>query len=174
MKKNIKYVIILLVIILITFPTTFYLKYQWKYILADIKYPIKEINIDFFNAMDVNDLNNILLITKNKKIRYYDINKYEYSYYKDRIWWDIKRTNNISELTELKELMINNSLIWIYQKSWNEIFFDYWDEDFELWYIKNSKVEIWNILKVWRVEKIINENWFIIRKCNEYICKDSF
>lgn len=172
MKKNIKKQFITFLVILIILPIIFYLKFNFKSLVADIKYPIKDINTEFFIKMDNNDLNNILLILKEKRVRYYKVKDNDYTYYKDKIWWEINTSDNIRELDEMKLLMIKNGITWIYQDIW-KVYFDYWNIDFELWYLEKGSIEIWDITNAWRVEKLINENWFIIRKCNEFICEES-
>lgn len=172
MKNYIKIFIIPFISIVLLIITIFYLNYNYKHIIADFKYPIKDIDISFFNEMDIDNLNQIILISNEKKVRYYDINSKNYSYYTDRIWFTIKQSNNINELSELKKLMIKNNITSIYN-DWY-IYFDYGDNDnFKLWYDKFNKIIVWNIMNNWRVEKVINNGWFIIRKCNEYICGES-
>lgn len=174
-NKYIKSIINILIILLIIWVIVFFIISWSDWNQEEIKEARekyeKNINTDFFNEMDINDLNNLILISNEKKIRYYDINRNEYSYYKDRIWSTIKKSNNIKELIELKELMIKNNVISIYN-DWY-IYFGYGNNNFELWYDKFKKIVIWNITNNWRVEKVINNGWFIIRKCNEYICGES-
>lgn len=171
MKKVMK-IIISIIFIIVLFLAILELIFNYDYIIADIKYPIKQVDTEFFNKMNIDDLNKIYLLSKEKNIRAYYIEREEYSYYSDKYWEYININNNLDDIKEIKELMLKNNIrnianLWYFS-------FDYYNYDYELIYKKSHNFEIWVYITSWRVETIINSDWVIIRKCNEYICKDSF
>lgn len=145
--------------------------YQFNY----QKYNIEKIDISFFTNELENDLLKVVKVFQDTELRNIKIIDNKISYYNlnhNNLNEDLFLWFNVKENLEKNKI---NSAFYSINKN-GEIRLIY----FRLNYIdlaivyRNQKENIkeWDIIWTWRVEKIINDNWFISKDCNRNICQE--
>ena len=169
MKKIIKIVFIILIILI-----TLIFIIVWKFYYQEY-FTIKNVNIE--NKEKLFEIINVL---KNTDIRFIEVVDDKLKFYNtDRNLVDSKIENNREILWIMKNNNIVKTFYHIYKPNNknNEIdyiYFEFYDKDFYLVYNnENQKLNVWDIIRVTKIKKIIDKNWFISQECNRNICSEN-
>lgn len=175
MKKIFKKLLILITfIILIISAVLLWIIYQFNF----QKYNIEKIDTSFFTNELKNEIIDISNIIKNKNISYIKIYNNEVKYYdinnnsllEDEVeWLNIVSMSLLKNNVSYLKININNNLII------ERIDLNFEDKKYTYIYeIESHNYSKWYIIPVlaWRIEEVIDENWYIFRICDRSICQE--
>lgn len=137
---------------------------------------VENIDTSFFTDYLKNDLWEIVKIFQETNIRFIKIIDNQIYYY------DLNH-NNISEKSlnwvNIKEILEKSNIHKAYyyiDNNWkiDSIYFNIKSKNLSLWYKPNHNYSTWYVIPVliWRVEKVIDNNWYILNDCDRIICQE--
>lgn len=177
MKLIVKIFLSLLILSILLLASPLFLFLWIKLYISYERNHTENIDTTFFTDSMKKDLLEIVKIFQETNVRYIKIVDNEIYYY------DLKQ-NSISENSfkwmNIKEILNKyniNTTYYFINSDWkiDNIYFNIKSTYLSLWYkIDKPNYSEWYVIPVlvWRVEKVIDDNWYILKDCDRIICQE--